>query len=248
MNRSGVRATLVSKMPHCSVSRTMLGLAVLFAFAASGAAGATRAPGDPNEAFTKQDQGWAKQINLRRSDLPTGVKWVSYSIGGSGGSGGSGTDVGCPGAHTDNSDLTETGRASSPLFLDTHRQYAIFSAISIFKTSGQAANFVNRMTTAMKQCGPGVMKSQAGAKKGIKLLSFRQQPIPRTGPHWSNFRLVISLPVQGQRQKSFVDLGFGQRGRATAWFIFHGTPAPIPADVEAGLVQSMSGRMAHPPH
>jgi hypothetical protein len=235
-------------VPGHFVSRQMpVRALVLFALVSCGAASAARTPSDPQEAFTRQDQHWAKRINLRRADLPTGVKWVGYDTGGPGGSSGSGGDVGCPGARTDNSDLTETGRAASPLFIDTFRHYAIVSVIDIFKTSRQAANFVDRMTAAMRRCGPGVLKSQAGAKKGVKLLSFGPWPIPRAGRRWSNFRLVASIPVHGKRQKSFVDLGFGQRGRATAWFILHGTPAPIPADIEAGLIHVMAGRMAHPP-
>src|SRR6266446_8955969 len=101
------------------VARWILRLAPLLVVLGwwSATALATGAPGDPKEAFRKQDVAWAKQINLRRSDLPTGVKWTAYGTGGTGGGGSGGNDVGCPGVRSDNSDLTLTGRALSP-FVD----------------------------------------------------------------------------------------------------------------------------------
>src|SRR6266481_3031317 len=106
-------------MLHKTLFRSVLRLALVLLVLGSSAAAAlaSRAPGDPKEAFRKLDVTWAKQINLRRSDLPTGVKWHAYGTGGTGGGGSGGSDVGCPGVRSDNSDLTLTGRALSP-FVD----------------------------------------------------------------------------------------------------------------------------------
>jgi hypothetical protein len=231
------------------VSRWILRLAPLLIVLGwwSSTALATRAPGDPKEAFRKQDVAWAKQINLRRSDLPPGVTWTAYGTGGTGGGGSGGNDVGCPGVRSDNSDLTLTGRALSPFFIDTNRHYVIVSAVWILKTQAQAKKFNDRLAHPIARCGPGLMKSQIGAIKGARLVSFGPHPIAGTSQEWSSFRLVISLPVQGRRMKSFVDFVLGQHGRATAWLLLHGAPTPIPTNVEAGFVRVMAGQMAHPP-
>ncbi len=236
-------------MLHQAMSRSILRLALVLLVLGSSSASAlpNRAPGDPKEAFRKQDVTWAKQINLRRSDLPTGVKWKAYGTGGTGGGGSGANDVGCPGVRSDNSDLTLTGRAASPLFIDTNRQYVIVSIVWIFKTPTEAKKFNDRLTSSMGRCGPGLMKSETGKIQAARLLSFGPKPIPGTSQHWSRFRLVISLSVQGQRVKSFVDFVLGQRGRATAFLLLHGSPDAIPAGVEAGFVDAMAGQMAHPP-
>jgi hypothetical protein len=201
--------------------------------------------GDPTHAFTKRDQQWAKKIVLRKADLPTGVKWNAYSTGGAGGSGGGG--VACPGARTDNSDLTETGEAGSPLFYDANRVFVIFSAAWIFKTSAQAASFSDRLTAAMSHCGAAQLKSEVGATKSARLLSYG--PLPIRGTHrWWNYRIVLELHAQGQTFKSFVDLGLGQVGRATGWLILHGAYRPIAPSVEAELVHVVQVRMGKSPH
>ena len=231
MSRWGLRLALVL---------SLLGLL-------SAAALAGRSPGDPKEALRKRDQAWAKQINVRRGDLPTGVKWTAYGTGGAGGGGSGANDVGCPGVHSDDSDLTLTGRGASPLFVDTNRQYVIVSIVWVFKTRADAKKFIERLAGGMSRCGPGLMKSEAGKIKTARLISFKPHSIPGTGDHWSGFRLVLSIPVQGRRVNSFVDFVLGQRGRATALLLLHGSPSAIPADIEAGLAKVMGGQMAHPP-
>ena len=246
LNSPDSRATLKRLMLRWAASRPLLRIALVLFVAGSSSAAAVpnRAPGDPKERFRKQDVAWAKRIDLRRNDLPIGVKWNVYGTGGGGGGGGG--DVGCPGIRSDDSDLTLTGRASS-LFIDTNHQYVIVSAVWILKTQAEAKRFNHRLTSGMGRCGPGLMKEQAGKIKGVRLLSFGPRRIPGTTQHWSSFRLVVSLPVHRKRLKSFVDFSLGQHGRSTAWLLVRGIPAPVPADVEAGLVQGMTGQMRHPP-
>lgn len=222
----------------CAGVLVALGLAVTASAASSG---------DPKHAFNPQDTGWAKRIALGRADLPTGVKWNWTAIGGSGGSGGSGADAGCPGVHTDESDLTETGGAAS-VAVSTNHQYIIAALIWVFKRPSQAAAFVQRLVAGMGRCGPALAKSALGQSKTARLVSYGPHTIPGT-PGFQNFRLVASVAnVQGTRIKSFVDFGFGHLGRATMAVILHGAYEQIPAPVEADLVRLMMNRMAHPPH
>jgi hypothetical protein len=226
-------------------ARCLTGVALVVLLSAAIAL-AANGSGDPKKAFTKQDQRWAKSVLLPRADLPTGVAWNAYSTGGSGGGGGGGTTPGCPGVRTNDSDLTETGEALSPFFITTNRQFIIVSAAWIYKTSGQAKAFVQRLEHAITHCGAAALKSEVGATKSARLLSYGQHPIPGTRPWW-NYRIVVSIHAQGRTLKSFVDSGFGQRGRATAWLILHGAYAPIPASVEADLVHVVMARMGKPP-
>lgn len=194
---------------------------------------------------TKQDQRWAKSIILRLRDLPTGVKWHAYGSGmtGSGGTG----DPACPGTPSANSKFPDTGEAGSPLFITTNRQFVIASAAWIYKTSAQAKSFVHRLTASFAHCGSAELKSEVGATKSVRLLSSGVHPIPATH-HWWNYRIVVQVHAQGKKFKSYVDLGFGVVGRATAWLILHGAYEPLPASVEAGLVHVVQARMARPPH
>jgi hypothetical protein len=52
---------------------------------------------------------------------------------------------------------------------------------------------------------------------------------------------------RGKPLRSFVDMGWGQRGRAVSWLILHGAYTPIPAPVEAQLVRLVTARMEHGP-
>ena len=121
------------------------------------------------------------------------------------------------------------------------------AAVWIFKTRAQAKKFNDRLAHPIARCGPGLMKSQIGAIKGARLVSFGPHPIAGASQEWSSFRLIISLRVQGRRVKSFVDFVLGQHGRATARLLLHGAPTPIPPEVDAGFVRVMAGQMAHPP-
>jgi hypothetical protein len=224
----------------------LLALAALAAsFSVTAALAASRAPGDPQHAFRAQDKRWAKEIVLRRPDLPKGVTWTSYSTGGSGGGGGA-SSPGCPGVRTNDSDLTETGEAWSPVFITTNRQYVIVSVAWIYQTPSQARSFAQRLVHALTHCGAAALKSEVGATKSGRLVSYGPQAIPGTHPWW-NYRIVITLHAQGRTIKSFVDTGLGQRGRAAAWLILHGAYTQIPSSVEAELVHLVMGRMAHPP-
>lgn len=235
------------RMASCAtrVATRLLAVAALaFGLSAGIALGATGDAGDPQKAHTKHDQRWATSIVLRRADLPTGVRWTAYPIGGAGGGG---TSPGCAGVRTDNSDLTETGEASSPLFIDANRQYVIVSAAWIYKSASQAKSFVQRLVRGMKRCGPAALKSQVGAYKSLQLLSYGEHLIPGTR-HWFNYRIVARVHAQGQSFKSFVDIGLGQRGSATAFLILHGAYTQIPWSAEAALVGLVMARMAHAPH
>jgi hypothetical protein len=220
-------------------------LVVLPALAAS-AAVALAASGDPKRAHTKADQHWAKTIVLRSRDLPTGARWTSYSTGGGSGGAGGGATPGCPGSSTDDSDLTETGLASSPLFVTRNRQFIIASAAWIYKTSGQAQTFLRRIERALTRCGTAALKAEVAATNAAQLVSNGVRPIVGTKGWW-NYRIVIKVRANGQNIKSFVDLGFGQRGRATAWLILHGAYVPLPAATEAQLVRLVMTRMAKGP-
>ena len=200
---------------------------------------------DPNNASTKQDQRWAKSIVLRIRDLPTGVTWHAYGAGvtGSGGTG----DPTCPGTPKPSSKFRDTAQAGSPLFLTTNRQFVIASAAWIYKTSAEAKSFVHWLEASFVHCGSAELKSIAGTTKSLRLLSSGVHPIPATH-HWWNYRIVVQVHAEGKNFKSYVDLGFGVVGRATAWLTLHGAYEPLPASVEADLVRVVQVRMAKPPH
>jgi hypothetical protein len=210
-------------------------------FVASARAGVS---GDPKHAFRAQDLRWANKIILGRADLPTGVKWNWTALGASGNTGG-GSDAGCPGVRTDDSDLTETGAAGS-FAVSTNRQFIIVSSVWAFRTSTEAGKFVHRLVAGMGRCGPALAKSETGASTSVRLVSYGPHTIPGTRG-LRDFRLVVTLPAQGKRIKSFVDLGFVHVGRASLAVILHGAYAQIPAPVEADLVRLLMARMSHPP-
>ena len=201
-------------------------------------------------------QCWDYYVNSKSGTLGSGIsnpvffvefnpsETTSYSTGGSGG--GAGTTPGCPGSSENNSDLTETGAALSPLFLTRNRQFIIASAAWIYKTTRQARAFLQRIEDGMTRCGAAALKAEVATTKSAELVSYGLRSIPGTHGWW-NYRIVLRIHANGRTIKSFVDMGFGQRGRATSWLILHGAYEPLPASTEAKLVQLVMARMAKPP-
>jgi hypothetical protein len=63
---------------------------------------------------------------------------------------------------------------------------------------------VQRLEHAMTHCGAAALKSEVGATKSARLVSYGPHPIPGTRPWW-NYRIVLSIHAQGRTLKSFVD-------------------------------------------
>ncbi|MDH4176972.1 MAG: hypothetical protein OEV72_05275 [Thermoleophilia bacterium] len=205
-----------------------LGLVIALCVAATADAGR----GDPREALTKADQARAKAMLLRASDLAPGFVARRSSAD---------ADVYC--AAVDESDLTITGKASSPqhTLVDATRFFVLGSTAQVYRTTKQASTSWRRGTSAK---GVACAKKIFGALPGATLRSFRAQSFPKVAPKTVAYRLVMDLQAAGTTIRTYSDvivLGAG-RAQAALWILSGGRPL-VRAEAVA-FARKIAGRMA----
>jgi hypothetical protein len=210
--------------------RLLVTVSLVAALCVAGAADAGR--GDPREALTKADQARAKKMLLRASDLAPG--FVARRSGGD-------PDVYCAGV--DESDLTITGKASSPQFtlVDSTRLFVVASTVRVYRSARHATTSWRRGTSAK---GIRCARKIFGSIPGGKLRSFRSQPFSRVAPRTAAYRLVMDLPAAGTTIRTYSDVIVLQDGRSQAalWVLSGGRPL-VRAEL-AAFARAIAGRMA----
>lgn len=217
--------------------------AIALAAAALAAAGAALAlpdlhPRDPREAFTAADQAWAKQIALRRSDLPAG--WRGSKPAG-------GEDPRCPSFDPDLSDLTLTGESES---LDFERGPALLTSnTQIFRSAAEAATSFRRgAKPQLVRCYDDLFReefmSQLPQAK-IKLISGRVVAAPPVGERRFAVRLAWEVTATGTPPiRIHLDVFGWDRGRVSTAIAFFSTLGVVPdRALEARIAKRLDARM-----
>ena len=183
---------------------------VVVALSVAGAALAGR--GDPQERFTHADQTRAKAMLLRPSDFSVAFVALPSSSGGNDG-------FYC--AAIDESDLTLTGRASSPNFT-AQTEYVTSTGYVYASRSDSNASWRRGASKAGEQClRLGVRAELQGA---ARLVSFERLAFPRRGDRSIAYRAVASQA--GIRV--YIDVVALQVGRAQAAVIYGSALTPPP--------------------
>lgn len=168
--------------------------------------------GDPNERFTPADQARAKAMLLRQSDFN-----AAY---GSRPSAGGDDDFYC--AAIDESDLTLTGKATSPYFT-VQTEYVTSNAYVYASRTDSNASWRRGATKAGERClrlGIGAQFQRASGR----LVSFKRLPFPRRGDRSIAYRAIATQ--QGLRV--YIDVVAIGVGRAQAAVIYGTILAPPP--------------------
>jgi hypothetical protein len=173
---------------------------------------ALAARGDPKERFTPADQARARAMELRVGDLNPAyaVHPAPISSGG----------FYC--AALDESDLTLSGKGSSPIFTATGE--FVRSIAAVYATRADANQSWQRvMSPAGAQCQRTALRAELQSS-AMRLVSLKRIPFPSRGTRSVAYRAVATL--QGVR--FYVDVVTMQVSRAEAGVIYVNALAPPP--------------------
>ena len=207
---------------------------VALAGALAGAASAGK--GDPKKAYTAADQALARSIALRLSDFPAG--WTGKV------SKDTGSRLSCKGFEPDLSDLTKTGRASSPDF--SLKQATVSSKIDVFKTVAQTRDAWDRVVKpGLLTCLTSLLKrgGESGGDVKVNILSAGERPYQRLAEQAASYRIVASFESAKEKVKfnAYFDLFLLRNGRTLAAMFFYRFPQEFDQALEGSLVGKVAG-------
>ena len=168
--------------------------------------------GDPKERFTPADQTRARAMVLRVGDLNPAYAVHPAPIGSGG--------FYCPAL--DESDLTVTGRGSSPIF--TASSEFVRSIAALYVTRADADQSWRRaLSPAGQQCQRTELRAELQSST-MRLVSLKRIPFPSRGTRSVAYRAVATL----HGVHFYVDVVSMQVSRAVAGVIYVNALAPPP--------------------
>lgn len=173
------------------------------------------------------DQARAKAMLLRKADVGIGFR-AAPPLGGS-------ADIYCKAL--DESDLTLTGKATSPTFQGGVE--TVSSLSRVYRSLRDSNASWRRGTSA---AGERCVRAQFGAAltaQGGQLESFGRVDFPRLAERVSAYRLVVS----SQGLRVFLDVVGLKQGRAQVALLFGSALTPMPREVEVRLARTVARRM-----
>jgi hypothetical protein len=192
------------------------------------ASGALAANGDPQRRITPADQARAKAMLLRGSDFSVAFTSHPSSSGGGGFS--------C--AAIDESDLTVTGRATSPIFTAT-AEFVVSRADVYESRSDSNASWSRGTSAAGQEClRVGVRRQLQGT--AVRLVSFKRLAFPARGQRSVAYRAIASQ--QGLR--IYVDVVAIQVSRAQVSVLYVSGLSPPPQEELRRLTGIVATRAA----
>ncbi len=188
---------------------------------------ALAARGDPKKAIAPADQARAKAMLLGPTDMagfaarPAGADTpTSYCQA------------------LDESDLTLTGDADSPIF--SAATSFVQSSAQVYASRGQADASWRRGTGAAgERCARDILRAEV-ARDGARLVSYRRAPFPRLAERSVLYRAV----VVDQGIRFVIDGVFVQQGRSHGAVVFGSAPIPFDRAVQTRLARIVAARMA----
>lgn len=185
---------------------------------------------DPKRKIRAADQARAKAMLLRKSDLAPG-----YTVGSKGGS----AHLNC--APLDESDLTLTGDAESPMWIGGLTFISSYTNVYT-SVSDNNASWRRSTSAAGRKCVATEFQRLAGTS-GVRLVSLKEQPFARVAPRTVVYRLLFELQAQGGATLT-IDLVALSRSRAQAYFLVASAAGPPSKAEELRLARIVAGRMS----
>lgn len=203
----------------------VVSIALVVAFAATSVALAGR--GDPKTRFTPAGQARARAMVLRRSDFD--AAFVARRSSQNGG------DFHC--SALDASDLTLTGRATSPSFA-AGTVFVVSTASVYASRSDSNASWTRGTSKAGEEC---LRRGLGGELQGtVELVSFRRMPFPKRGTRSVAYRVLATV----QTARVYIDLVVMQVSRAQASVVYLSALTPPPAGELRRLTAIVAKRAA----
>lgn len=185
---------------------------------------------DPKRNIRPADQARAKAMLLRKSDLAPG--YVARSSGGA-------AHLNC--APLDESDLTLTGEAESPLWVAGLT--FVSSYANVYTSASDASASWRRSTSVAGRKCVATEFQRLGGPTGVRLVSLKELKFPRVAPRTVVYRLLFELQAQGGAPL-IIDLVALSRSRAQAYFLVASAGGVPPKGEELRLARFVAARMA----
>lgn len=220
MTRSGLLPALVATA-----------LATLLAGCGGGGGG-----GDAQTVIDERDQARAEAIVLQPGDFPPGWQGSPHEQ-----EGGANVDE-C--VDLDLSDLTVTAAADSNDF--SSESTFVISSASIFQTDEQAGQAFDRYARAeLAACIGDALAASAeaedqGAEVEVSDASVSSLPVPALGERASGYQAGLTLAVEGEQARLFVDFIFVKHERVLATVAL----ASLVQQPSKGLREDLAGKIA----
>jgi len=215
-----------SRPRHGLLVVTLLALALV-----AGAGEALATHGDPEKKLTPADNGRAKAMLLRKSDLGPDFKASKDNS--------EDPDLYCKAL--DESDLTLTGDAESPEFERT--VVFVSSYAQVYGSVADAnASWKRGTSAAGERCARDVLRREF-AKDGITLVSMRRVAFPRVVERTVAYRVQLTAKAQGTTVKLVMDVVVLMHSRAHAGLFFGSGFVPVPRAAELQLARVVASRM-----
>ena len=198
------------------------------------------ADGEPRKALTKKDQSTARSIVLKRADLGKGFMAQRRTNDDS-------VPKGARCDALDESDLTVTGDADSPDFRLTNGPpfVTVASTAQVYRTLREANASWNRGTSKQTaRCLADIVRLSAPAGQKITVESSKRVPFPDVAPKATAFRLVLTIAINGQRVRAYVDAVVLQHGRVQSGLLFTSVGAPVGKSGQVALASLVAERLA----
>jgi hypothetical protein len=187
---------------------------------------------DPQKLIRVADQAKARAMLIRKSDLGPGAVAQPRST--------PDTHLTCEGL--DESDLTLTGEAESPMW--TQGVGFVASVANVYATVSDAnASWARGTRGAGTRCLRAQLADEF-ATQGVALESLQKVPFPRVAERTVAYRVTLSGTVQGTTVRVVIDLVVLKHSRAQAALYFGSVFAPPVKADEVALARVTARRMA----
>ena len=178
---------------------------------AGAASAATVAP--ERREIRAADQALARRANLRRGDVPAGLRVVAHLKNPFG------PPLACRSFHPDLSDLTVTGEAASPVY--GRAGLGMYSTVRLYRSvHDERADWSRTNSGVGVACGAKEIAAQRLAKMKVIVRKYALRPGPRLGDRTLVVRYTCFLVTGGRRLNLWVDVASVARGRGEATLVY----------------------------
>jgi hypothetical protein len=212
---------------------------LLAAFVLAGvlAGTALAAPGDPKRKHTPADMKLAQRALLTRADLGSG--WTERPAVAA-----KPTSFACTSFRPDQSDLVETGAATSNSFVNGAEQRFLQQVSYVFKTEQQAATLWKRaIGTGLLRCLGESVRNGSTQTVTFTVRRTSRLTLPDVADRTAGFRVIATASSPGQKLGTYYDMIVLARGKVVTAISFAAFAESVPRSVELALARLVARRL-----
>jgi hypothetical protein len=188
-------------------------------------AGTAAAAEEPKRKHTGRDMAIAKRALLVKRDLGKG--WTSSPTKAAP------TTLTCPRFQPKQSDLVETGAASSPSYKEATSGLFVSQVAWVYKTNAQAATLWRRVVgKGLSRCLSDTVSGASTQTVTFKVTHSGELEVPKLAQRTAAFRVMATTKTAGQSVTTYFDMLVLGQGRTVTQISFAAFGAPIPSAIE----------------